>query len=143
MVLVIFLSFLSGVLVIVNIGFNGMVSHRIGKFENVFINFLVGTLVALLAALLISSDLAIHVQKTKLIFGLGGSLGVITTLIFNVLVRKLSALYMVLLRFIGQIGISIVIDAYYYSFFSPMKLLGCFLLLIGLFLFNYKKSEIA
>jgi uncharacterized membrane protein YdcZ (DUF606 family) len=133
----ILLSSLSGVAVIANVAVNGIVASRIGTLRGVSITFFTGTVTA---ALLMLIKGAIPTAGDFGSAGIGfaavaGLLGIATTLIFNGLVQRIAAFKMVLLRFIGQIGISILLDYWLFDIFSLGKCLGGICLITGLTLF--------
>lgn len=61
-------------------------------------------------------------------------MGVLTTWIFNLIVPRVPAVYVVILRFVGQMLASAVIDYVYLDVFSKGKVIGGLLFLLGLLL---------
>ena len=75
---------------------------------------------------------------------LGGFIGVLTTYLFNIIVPKVPAVYVVILRFIGQMLTSAIIDYIYLDIFSKGKVIGGVLFLIGLIInakVDYKYNQ--
>jgi transporter family-2 protein len=63
---------------------------------------------------------------------LGGPISVITVMVCNLLVSRISALYLTLLFFIGQVFSSVIIDAVIAKSFAPYNLIGGVLVTAGL-----------
>ena len=67
-------------------------------------------------------------------------IGVLTTYLFSVIIPKIPAVYIVILRFIGQMFTSAAIDYIYLNIFSKEKIIGGALFLIELTL-NAKADQ--
>ena len=67
-------------------------------------------------------------------------IGVLTTYLFSVIIPKIPAVYIVILRFIGQMFTSAAIDYIYLNIFSKGKIIGGALFLIELTL-NAKADQ--
>lgn len=132
----IFLSFLTGITIVTNMMLNGKLAQREGMVNGVFINYLSAAISSiLLCAVMISSVPSyLVISDVPLLYFLGGFVGVITTYIFNIVVPKIPAVYVVILRFIGQMITSAIIDYIYFDIFSKGKVIGGVLFLIGLIL---------
>ncbi len=130
----IFLSFLTGVSIVINMMLNGKLAQREGMINGVIINYLMATLSSiLLCAVMINSMPSYSdIKAIPLPYFLGGFIGVLTTYLFNLIVPKVPAVYVVILRFIGQMLASALIDYMYLGIFSQGKVLGVALFLIGL-----------
>lgn len=75
---------------------------------------------------------------------LGGFIGVLTTFLANIIITKVSVVYVVILRFIGQMFTSAIIDYVYFHIFSAGKVVGGMLFLIGLLInaeFEIKEKQ--
>lgn len=143
----IFLSFLTGISIVINMMLNGRISQREGMVNGIFINYLSAAISsAFLCALMMKSVPSYSsIMNIPPIYFLGGFIGVLTTCIFNIVVPKISAVYVVILRFIGQMLTSAVIDFLYLNTFSVGKIIGGLLFLVGLILnarvdSSYKKA---
>ena len=130
----IILSFLIGIVIVINMMLNGRLAEREGLISGVVIYYLTAVLSsALLCAVMIKTIPSYSViRAVPLPYFLGGFIGVLTTYLFNVIVPKVSAVYVVILRFIGQMLTSAVIDYIYLDIFSGGKVFGGVLFLIGL-----------
>ncbi|KEJ02006.1 hypothetical protein N497_04520 [Clostridium botulinum F 357] len=121
---------------------NGELSKRIGTINSVVINYLTATLTSIIFYYITLNFISNTptIANTSLIYFLGGVIGVLTTYIFNVIVHKIPTVYTVILRFIGQMLTSAIIDYLYFNIFSIGKVVGCVLFLIGIIL-NAKSDE--
>ncbi len=130
----IFLSFLTGVTIVINMMLNGKVAQKEGMINGVIINYLMATISSiLLCAIMINSMPSYSsIKSIPIPYFLGGFIGVLTTYMFNIIVPKVPAVYVVILRFIGQMLASAVIDYIYLGIFSQGKVIGGLLFLIGL-----------
>lgn len=130
----IFLSFLTGVSIVINMMLNGKLSQREGMVNGVIINYLMATLSSIMLCAIMVRSMPSYsaIRSVPLPYFLGGFIGVLTTYIFNIIVPRVPAVYVVILRFIGQMLASAVIDYIYLGVFSKGKILGGMLFLIGL-----------
>ncbi|GFP76174.1 DMT family transporter [Clostridium fungisolvens] len=134
MILYIFLAFLVGVNIVISMMINGKLSQKEGMINGVIINYFMAAVSSVvLCAFMINSIPSYEViRKVPLPYFIGGFIGVLTTYIFNVLVPKVPAVYVVILRFIGQMFASAIIDYIYLDVFSKGKVIGGILFLVGL-----------
>lgn len=130
----IFLSFITGITIVINMMLNGRLAQREGMINGVIINYLMATIssVLLCAVMLKSMPAYSAIQSVPLPYFLGGLIGVLTTYLFNVIVPKVPAVSVVILRFIGQMLASAMIDFIYLNIFSKGKIIGGVLFLAGL-----------
>lgn len=134
--LYIMLSFLIGVTIVISMMLNGRLSKREGMINGIIINYLMASLssVILCAIMIKSVSSYATIGSVPLPYFVGGLIGVLTTYIFNVIVPRMSAFYVVILRFIGQMLTSAFIDFVYLDLFSKGKIIGGILFLMGLIL---------
>lgn len=138
----IFFSFFAGVLIVISMILNGELSKKIGMINSILVNYLTATVSSLALCFIMIKSIPTYssISNIPLIYFLGGSVGVLTTYIFNVIVHKVSTVHTVILRFIGQMLTSSIIDYLYLNIFSIGKILGCILFLIGIII-NAKSNE--
>ncbi|MBU3129085.1 DMT family transporter [Clostridium tagluense] len=138
----IFFSFLTGVLIVISMMLNGELSKKIGIVNSVVINYLTATISSLVLCFTMINPISSYssISNIPLIYFLGGAIEVLTTYLFNVIVHKVSTVYTVILRFIGQMLTSAIIDYVYLNIFSIGTIVGCILFLIGIIL-NTKSDE--
>lgn len=130
----ILLSFLTGITIVINMMLNGRLAQREGMINGVIINYLMATISSiLLCAIMIKSIPSYSTIKSiPLPYFLGCFIGVLTTYMFNLIVPRVPAVYVVILRFIGQMLTSAIIDYIYLDILSKGKVIGGILFLIGL-----------
>lgn len=135
----ILLSFITGITIVINMMLNGKLAQKEGMINGVIINYLMATISSIiLCAVMMKSIPAYQViSSVPLPYFFGGFIGVLTTYIFNIVVPKVPAVYVVILRFIAQMLTSAIIDYVYLDVFSKGKVIGGMLFLIGL-IFNAK-----
>lgn len=130
----IILAFLIGITIVINMMFNGKFSQREGMINGVIINYFMATVssIILCAIMLNSIPSYSSIISIPLPYFIGGLIGVLTTYLFNLIVPKVAAVYVVILRFIGQMMVSAVIDYIYLDIFSKGKVIGGLLFITGL-----------
>ena len=139
-------SFFAGVTIVLSRTFNAKLADATSVRVSTFYNYLVGLTVAVLIFLLLGR------AETGDVFGvlhaefvaaprlfvenwhiyLGGVLGVVVVLLSNVVVVKISALYLTLLIFAGTIFSGVVIDVILTGEFSMRNVIGGVLVTTGL-----------
>lgn len=128
------LSFLTGITIVVNMMLNGKLAQRKGMINGVMINYFMATLSSIALCMIMLRSLPTYstISTIPLPYFLGGLIGVLTTYMFNLIVPNIPAVYVVILRFIGQMLTSALIDYIYLDIFSSGKVMGGFLFFIGL-----------
>ncbi len=130
------LSFLTGVTIVINMMLNGRLAQREGMINSILINYLMATLSSILLCALMLRALPSYAAlgAVPLPYFLGGFMGVLTTWLFNLIVPRVPAVYVVILRFVGQMLAGALIDYVYLDVFSRGKVIGGLLFLLGLLL---------
>lgn len=128
------LAFLTGVSIVVNMVLNGLLAQREGMINSVAVSYLSAAVSSILLCGVMFGTIPSYasIRMIPLPYFLGGCIGVLTTYLFNIIVSKVPAVYIVILRFIGQMLASAVIDYIYLDIFSIGKLAGGVLFLAGL-----------
>ncbi len=131
----IIIALLSGVSIVVSRIINANLAERIGLFQSTFYNFLTGLIFSFIIFLFIneSYDLSsLGNLAIPLYAYLGGLIGVFSITLSNYTAPKISAFYMTLLIFIGQIVTGIIIDYFLLNELSVGKIVGSIFVTIGL-----------
>lgn len=129
----IFLSILTGVIIVVSRILNTKLSHEIGLIESSYFNYLTGAVTSILLFLVAGEHFNIVSLKDVPPYGyLGGILGVMIVILNSVVSPKLSAFYVTLLIFIGQLFTGILIDWLISGILPVTKILGGIIVVIGL-----------
>lgn len=127
------IAFLAGVSIVLNMVYNGKVAQETGMINGLLVTYGGSILFAIVLCLITMPSLN-SLTQVPLVFFLGGFMGVLTTFIFNLILPQLPAGYVVVLRFIGQMLASALIDYLYFEVFSIGKIIGALLFLIGLWI---------
>ncbi len=129
------LSILGGVSVVLGRMINAKLSEKIGTLQSTLINYLVGLGFTILI-FFISQDkfkMGLHEFSTIPLWAyLGGLLGVIIIMTSNYVTPRISAFYITLLVFIGQLFLGTILDYFILKELSLTKAMGGILVLAGL-----------
>lgn len=124
-------SFFSGITVLASRSFNARLTDVAGVSVSTLFNYITGLLTASVV-LLISRGAAFippAFSPNAWIY-MGGALGVATVILCNVTVSRISAFYLTLFLFIGQVFSGVALDALIDGAFSARNLVGgCFVAL--------------
>lgn len=128
-------SLLAGVTIVTSRTVNAGLAERSGVVKSTLYNYVTGLSVSLLVLLLAGGgELASAVSPRPWMY-LGGVLGVVTVLLSNIIVARISSFYMTLLLFVGQVFAGVCIDVLLTGSFAPENLGGGLFVAAGL-IFN-------
>ncbi len=133
--LYILIAILSGVTIVISRIVNANLADKMGLFQSTFYNFLTGLLFSSLILFFANENFNLQaITSTSVPFYayIGGIIGIFSISLSNYVAPKISAFYMTLLIFIGQIGIGIFIDYLVSNEVSIGKIIGGILVAIGL-----------
>ena len=126
-------SLVAGVNVVITRTLNARLAALTSVRISTFYNYLLGSVVAIPIFLLLGrQELNSVVISPNILIYLGGVLGVCVVLASNILVSKISALYLSILMFVGQVFAGILVDALVFQAFSPRVLIGGVLVAFGM-----------
>lgn len=129
----ILLSILTGVIIVVSRILNTRLSHEIGLIESSYFNYLTSAVTSIVLFLIMDEHFNFVSLKDVPLYGyLGGVLGVIIVILNSVVSPKLSAFYVTLLIFVGQLFTGILIDWLIAGTLPLTKILGGIIVVIGL-----------
>lgn len=136
-------ALLAGMLVILCVSINGRLATKVGLIQAGITNYLVGLISSLVYIIIINNvsltDLLLLNLDIPFYFFLGGAFGSAIMILNSRVINNLSAVYVTILLFIGQLSIGIFID-YLQSGSLPFgKIIGGGLILVGLYV--YIKGE--
>jgi transporter family-2 protein len=134
------ISILAGVSIVIARIINSNLADKIGLLEGTLINFVTGLILSLVFLLFSSEAVSFSALNLSEVPGwayLGGAAGVIVIFLSSYLTPKVSAFYLTLFIFIGQLFTGIVIDYFTLGELSQGKILGGLLVLFGL-VFNLR-----
>ncbi len=132
-IVAVLVSLATGVTVIVSRTINAKLADLTSKSISTFYNYVVGLICSIVLYLALGSGESVNpaIAPDWYIFT-GGALGMCVVWLSNVTVMKISAFYLSLLLFIGQVFSGLVIDALIAQAFSPRNLIGGVLVAAGL-----------
>jgi bacterial/archaeal transporter family-2 protein len=135
MTMAILVAIIAGASIVAARNINSILAEKNGLLAGTFFNYLTGLSLSFIF-LLISNDrisLSVSSYSTVPIWAyLGGLLGVLIVAVSNLVTPKISAFYLTLIIFIGQLFTGIAIDYFALDLVSLGKILGGLLVLAGL-----------
>ncbi|MED0965756.1 DMT family transporter [Bacillus paramycoides] len=129
------IAILVGVSIVVARIINANLATKIGIWEGTFFNYITGLFFSVLFLIFSTDSLYISshtLQSIPFAVYLGGLVGVIVIVLSNYITPKISAFYLTLLIFIGQLFMGTVIDFLLSNELSIGKIVGGILVLLGL-----------
>ncbi|MBI9012942.1 MAG: DMT family transporter [Clostridiales bacterium] len=136
----IIVSVLAGVFVVFGRIFNSKMAEKMGLFQGALINYIAGLIISILLTLVMREYLIFSHEQfmgIPLWAYLGGILGIGIVVLSSYLTHKVSAFYLTLLIFLGQLATGVLIDYFVTQTISTGKILGGCLVIAG-FLYNLK-----
>ena len=134
-VLAVFLSFSAGINIVISRTLNARLAEHTSVRTSTFFNYLIGLTVAVFICFLFGRNEMAFVNfaiSPKLYIYLGGILGVCVVLLSNMTVAKISAFYLSLFLFVGQVFTGILMDIILSQVFSLRNLIGGIFVIVGL-----------
>ncbi len=131
----IIIAALSGVSIIISRIINANLGSKIGTYQSTFYNFLTGLLFSMILLFFskeVFSSSIPQLSSIPITAYLGGLVGVASISMSNLIAPKISAFYMAILVFVGQLFVGIVIDYFTLGEFSIAKVIGGIIVVIGL-----------
>ncbi|MCL2616975.1 MAG: DMT family transporter [Defluviitaleaceae bacterium] len=128
-------SFAAGLGVVISRTLNARLSSLTSLYTSTYYNYLVGLCGSVLVFLLLGQNEPIHAGfafSPNLYIYLGGVIGVAIVILSNITVARVSAFYLTLLVFVGQVFAGITIDFLISQAFSARIIIGGGLVTAGL-----------
>lgn len=144
MFFILLISVAAGASIVVARNINSELANKLGVLQGTLINYVVGLIFAILFFLLSGelSKVSLNIAKPLPLWAyLGGFVGVMVVSLSNLVTPKISAFYLTLIIFIGQMFAGIIIDYFIGSNVSPGKIIGSILVVLGL-IYNLKLDKI-
>jgi transporter family-2 protein len=129
------MSFLAGVFIVASRVLNYGLAEKIGIFQGTLINYITGLFFSSIFMLLSGEALkfpGINAFSVPLWAYLGGLAGVVVIALSSYITPRMSAFYLTLLTFTGQMFTGIIIDYFTQHTLSAGKAAGVLLVLAGL-----------
>ena len=136
-IVAVLLAFIAGASIVISRTLNAKLAELTSVRISTFFNYFVGLTVASFVYLLFGRNelgfsAALNFSSSWFLYT-GGALGVLMIALTNILVVKISAFYLSLLLFMGQVAAGILIDIFLTGVFSTRNLIGGVLITLGLF----------
>ena len=134
-IIAVIVSFIAGVNIVLSRTLNAKLADLTSVRTSTLYNYLIGLVISIPVFFLLGHSDAIYMDfvfSSNLYIYFGGILGVCIVLICNMIVAKISAFYLTLFIFIGQVFSGVLIDIIISQEFSPRNLIGGILVTIGL-----------
>ncbi|MBP3888309.1 MAG: DMT family transporter [Cellulosilyticum sp.] len=131
----ILLAMLAGVSIVLSRIVNFVLSEKIGLFQSTFFNYLTGFLGSLVLVVISGETFALFAPASyqgSWWAYIGGAVGVGVITLSSYLSSKISAFYLTLLLFVGQLFGGMVLDYFVSGDFSIQKVIGGILVVAGL-----------
>ncbi len=123
-----------GFLIVFSAIVNGRLAENVGKTKSIQMNFLIGSITALVMTIAfgVGSTEVPNLEAVPIIFLVGSVFALGVLFLMNTIVPRISAFYIVLLPFVGQMLVSGCIDYFYLNYLSKGKIIGAVLILMGI-----------
>jgi len=134
-IVAVILSLATGLTIVVSRTLNAKLGELTSVRQSTFFNYIVGTAAMLIVFLVLGRQEVVLSEltlSTNVWIYFGGALGVCVVLLSNIVVMRVSAFYVTLLSFVGQVFAGILIDAFLYDIFSYRIIIGGILVTVGL-----------
>ncbi|MDF2892608.1 MAG: hypothetical protein K0R80_2975 [Clostridia bacterium] len=135
MIIAIVVAIAAGASIVIARNINSILAEKKGLLASTFFNYLTGFSLSVLFLLFSSESVTqtYHLLGTVPVWAyLGGLLGVAVVAISNLVTPKISAFYMSLIIFTGQLFTGIILDYFALGLLSIGKVIGGLLVVVGL-----------
>ncbi|WZL71997.1 DMT family transporter [Clostridiaceae bacterium 35-E11] len=137
------LALLAGALVIICISINGQLANKIGLIQAGMTNFSVGLLSSIIYIYIVNGFSLGHIfifkSNIPFYYFLGGVIGSLIMVLNSLVINRLSAVYVTILVFLGQLATGMVIDYLKWGMLSAGKIIGGIIIIVGLY--YYMKGD--
>ena len=135
-----------GISIVFSMVQNGALSKKIGYKNTTLLNFITGSLGTLIIFIITKQSITsyMHLAEMELLGYIGGFLAVVVVLVSNIVITKIPVIESAMLAYIGQLACGLFIDFLIGTSLSNGKIIGCVLILLGVFFNAYadKKSNL-
>ena len=133
MIIAIIVAIVAGACIVIARNINAILAEKSGLLASAFFNYATGFSLSVLFLIMSSDSLKLSYSGTVPLYAyLGGLLGVAVVAISNIVTCKISAFYMSLIIFVGQLFTGIIIDYFVLGILSLGKVIGGLLVVVGL-----------
>ena len=133
MIIAIIVAIVAGACIVIARNINAILAEKEGLLTSTFFNYVTGFSLSAVFLLISSESLKLSYSGAVPLYAyLGGLLGVAVVAISNIVTCKISAFYMSLIIFVGQLFTGIIIDYFVLGILSLGKVIGGLLVVVGL-----------
>ncbi len=138
----------AGALVIISISINGNLARKVGLVQSGMTNYIVGLISSFVFYLVVYGSFGQlsleNINSAPWYFYLGGAVGSVIVVMNSILINRISAVYVTILVFLGQMATGILIDYFNLHIFSKGKVIGGILSVAGLvyYISGDEKAEV-
>jgi transporter family-2 protein len=133
-------SLIAGIMIILSRVLNANTAEKTNLSNSVFINNLSGSVFALILLIFFGNQFVFEFENTEWWMYLGGVVGILILLLQTYLVPRISAVYLTLLTFTGQLVMGIVFDYINGFELNLIQISGVILVFIGLITVLYSEE---
>lgn len=135
-----FLAIVVGILITLTPILNGRNVQKIGSLKTAFFHNTAAFTFGLLLMLIFNPTFSsVAYEGLPQIYFLGGFVGLLVLLSMNHYATRIKAFSIVILPFLGQMFMGFLIDYYVFNLLDVKRILGMFIVLIGIMIPNLKK----
>lgn len=135
MVIAVIAAIAAGATTVIARNINANLAEKIGLLQGTLVNYIVGLFFASIFLLISGEPSKYSPAMLKFVppaAYMGGLVGVAVVILSNLTTLKISAFYLTLFVFVGQLFTGVIIDYFTLGSASPGKIIGGFLVLAGL-----------
>lgn len=144
MIFAILCAVLSGTTVVLSRSVNSCLSQKRNPYQSTFFNYFTGlitsTILYLVMYITSYSDVPFIKAFDYPYMLIGSIIGVMNILILNIIVKKISPVQLTLITFVAQSLTGVIIDYFIFHIFSFKIIIGCLIVIVGLYFYNTSQS---
>ncbi|KRN51489.1 hypothetical protein IV49_GL000106 [Kandleria vitulina DSM 20405] len=134
-------ALLSGCSIVLSRQVNGYLTKYSTPTFSTFMNYLTGLLTSIplfiVSLFMYQQKITVAPIVSQPAVLLGGILSVVNVFLLTILVNRISPVRLTLITFIAQIISGMIFDALFLHMFSIRKIIGCAIVIVGMFINNY------
>ncbi len=125
-------SVFAGFTIVLSRTVNSRLAKATSPLVGSFFNHLVGLPICIILAVLLEKEIPYINSSLDPTMFFGGVLGVITVILFNIVVPKISSFSVTMLAFVGQIFSGLILDIIFLKSYTTLSLVGGIIISLGL-----------
>ena len=138
-----FIAFITGISTVISMVQNSRLSQFTSLAQTTLLNFMTGLTGMIILFLIGGHSIASFSGLSDMhFFGyLGGLMGVSVVLLSSFVMQKISVIAASMLMYTGQMIAGFIIDYFRDVAMSPIKIIGCVLIILGVYIHSYIESR--